>query len=62
MTNGEKDPWREGGQAFRDGLPIGANPYRRNTWEWRDWCQGWSDHDNPKVIKDGGENNVKIIK
>ncbi len=45
MTDTEKDPWREGGNAYRRGQPISTNPYPKDAEEWKSWCLGWSDMD-----------------
>ncbi len=45
-------PYRQGGQAFFDGLPIGANPFVVEPSK-REWHRGW------QSAKDLGDNEAK---
>lgn len=41
--DGGADPYFEGDQGFRDGLPRSSNPYRNDTELEKLWLDGWDD-------------------
>ena len=42
MTRQDAGAWRSGATAYKNGKPVEANPYRRDSDQWLTWRSAWT--------------------